>query len=477
MTNDIQNRTARAPSSAHATHESRGARGAGKAGNATAADAGTDAAGGQGGFSLLLASLGAGLDATGAGALPGADNGLGAALAGDAMAGDALASGAAAGNAAGASGLPGMDPLAMALQGLVPGGTAGAWPAAAGSPGGGAGGSLAQALRPAGLMDASSLVGQTALIDGAADLSGAAANAAGKAFAASRGGTARSGHAAMGGTAGSASETAGASAGGLMVPVLGGKDGELPGAHVLAQAVASASSASAGATAQPDRRDAGFTAGLQAAPRGGESSMMAASAVGGALQDLTPQAGGRADAAVSASLGMDRAVVPASPDGSQASGSFAADAAGDGAAGVADPSQIPMEDQIAEQVAYWVHQKTQNAELTIDRDGQPVEVSVSLTGNEAHVAFRSDQSQTRDMLDTSVAQLRELLRGEGLELAGVSIGQSGAGAGGDASGRPSGRGEGGARIGRVQAAGGGAQGAGDIPRPASRPDRALDVFA
>ncbi len=183
--------------------------------------------------------------------------------------------------------------------------------------------------------------------------------------------------------------------------------------------------------------------------------MTAASAVGGALQDLTPQAGGRADAAVSASLGMDRAVVPASPDGPQASGSFAADAAGDGAAGVADPSQIPMEDQIAEQVAYWVHQKTQNAELTIDRDGQPVEVSVSLTGNEAHVAFRSDQSQTRDMLDTSVAQLRELLRGEGLELAGVSIGQSGAGAGGDASGRPSGRGEGGARIGRVQAAGGG----------------------
>ncbi len=50
MTNDIQNRTARAPSSAHATHESRGARGAGKAGNATAADAGTDAAGGQGRF-------------------------------------------------------------------------------------------------------------------------------------------------------------------------------------------------------------------------------------------------------------------------------------------------------------------------------------------------------------------------------------------------------------------------------------------
>lgn len=130
--------------------------------------------------------------------------------------------------------------------------------------------------------------------------------------------------------------------------------------------------------------------------------MVTASAVGGALQDLARQAGGRADAAP-ASPGMERTVVPAS-DGAQAPGSFAAGAVGEGAAGVADPSQIPMEDQIAEQVAYWVHQKTQNAELTIDRDGQPVEVSVSLTGNEAHVAFRSDQSQTRDMLDTSVAQ-------------------------------------------------------------------------
>ncbi|WP_230681546.1 flagellar hook-length control protein FliK [Paracidovorax cattleyae] len=205
--------------------------------------------------------------------------------------------------------------------------------------------------------------------------------------------------------------------------------------------------------------------------------MAAASAAGGALQDMARQAGGRAEVAPTAASGMERTVVPASLDGSQAPGSFAAGATGDGTAGVPDASQIPMEDQIAEQVAYWVHQKTQNAELTIDRDGQPVEVSVSLTGNEAHVAFRSDQSQTRDMLDTSVAQLRELLRGEGLELAGVSIGQSGAGAGGDASGRPSGRGEGGARVGRVQAAAGTVQGAADIPRPSARPDRALDVFA
>lgn len=48
------------------------------------------------------------------------------------------------------------------------------------------------------------------------------------------------------------------------------------------------------------------------------------------------------------------------------------------------------EDRVAEQVAYWVNQKTQNAELTLQRDGHPVEVSVSLSGNEAHVSFRGD---------------------------------------------------------------------------------------
>ncbi|MBY0409852.1 MAG: flagellar hook-length control protein FliK [Burkholderiaceae bacterium] len=79
------------------------------------------------------------------------------------------------------------------------------------------------------------------------------------------------------------------------------------------------------------------------------------------------------------------------------------------------------EDQVAEQVAYWVNQKTQNAQMTIDRDGQPVEVSVSLSGNEAHVSFRSDQPETRALLDQSMAQLSDLLRSEGLVLSGMSI--------------------------------------------------------
>ena len=96
----------------------------------------------------------------------------------------------------------------------------------------------------------------------------------------------------------------------------------------------------------------------------------------------------------------------------------------DGATVFADPAQAGAEEQVAEQVAYWVNQKTQNAELTLNRDGQPVEVSVSLSGNEAHVTFRSDQAQTRELLDRSMAQLSELLLSEGLVLSGMSVGTS-----------------------------------------------------
>ena len=98
-----------------------------------------------------------------------------------------------------------------------------------------------------------------------------------------------------------------------------------------------------------------------------------------------------------------------------------ADAAPAGMAGAEDQ----LAEQIAEQVAYWVNQKTQNAEISINRDGQPVEVLVSLSGNEAHVTFRSDQLQTRELLDRSMEQLRELLQQEGLVLSGTSVSTSG----------------------------------------------------
>ena len=94
----------------------------------------------------------------------------------------------------------------------------------------------------------------------------------------------------------------------------------------------------------------------------------------------------------------------------------------EGAAVFADPTLAGAEEQIADQVSYWVNQKTQNAEMTLDRDGQPVQVTVSLSGSEAHVTFRSDQAQTRELLDSSMAQLRDLLHNEGLVLAGTTVG-------------------------------------------------------
>lgn len=98
-----------------------------------------------------------------------------------------------------------------------------------------------------------------------------------------------------------------------------------------------------------------------------------------------------------------------------------------------------MEETVAEQVAFWVHQNIQKAELTVAHEGQPVEVSVSLSGNEAQVAFRTDQVQTRELLDAGMGELREMLRQEGLELAAVTVGQSGARQGAEEGARQDGQ--------------------------------------
>ncbi len=103
--------------------------------------------------------------------------------------------------------------------------------------------------------------------------------------------------------------------------------------------------------------------------------------------------------------------------------SFAVDGAS-GTASFEELAQTGAEELLAEQVTYWANQKTQSAEVTLNRDGQPLAVTVALSGNEAHVTFRSDQEHTREMLDQSMAQLSELLRGEGLVLSGMTVGTS-----------------------------------------------------
>ena len=89
----------------------------------------------------------------------------------------------------------------------------------------------------------------------------------------------------------------------------------------------------------------------------------------------------------------------------------------------AAPSE--REQEISEQVAFWVHQASQNAALTVEHEGAPIKVQVQLQGQEAHVRFAADDAQARDWLGSGEQQLRELLQAQGLQLAGVSISAGG----------------------------------------------------
>lgn len=98
----------------------------------------------------------------------------------------------------------------------------------------------------------------------------------------------------------------------------------------------------------------------------------------------------------------------------------------DAPAVMTDPTTVPLETTVAETVSYWVTQGVQNAQLKLDGfGGAPVEVSISLKGDEAHIGFRTDQPEIRQILEGAVAQLKDLLTSEGLVLSGVSVGSSG----------------------------------------------------
>lgn len=145
----------------------------------------------------------------------------------------------------------------------------------------------------------------------------------------------------------------------------------------------------------------------------------------------------------------------------------------DGSGVAADATQQAADEQMAEQVAFWINQNNQSAEMTLDRDGQPVQVRVSVSGNEAHVVFRSDQVQTREALDASMAQLRELLQNQGLVLAGATVDSSASGGGQREPGQRQG-----GQPGRAQVAVPGVEGAvGGARATAQQQGRGgLDVF-
>lgn len=118
------------------------------------------------------------------------------------------------------------------------------------------------------------------------------------------------------------------------------------------------------------------------------------------------------------------AVMGAASAGMQGQGQSASDLSQS-----ANPDAMPSEreQEVSEQVAFWVHQKTQNAALSIEHQGKPIQVQVQLNGQEAHVRFAAGDEQARQWLAQGQDQLRELLQAQGLNLSGVSVGADGAG--------------------------------------------------
>ncbi len=98
-------------------------------------------------------------------------------------------------------------------------------------------------------------------------------------------------------------------------------------------------------------------------------------------------------------------------------------------AGLSAPSMgTALEVAVAEKVSYWIGQDVQKAELRLDGLGKDaVQVSITMVGNEAQVAFRSDEAATRQVLEAAAAHLKDMLQREGVVLTGVSVGSSGAG--------------------------------------------------
>ena len=97
---------------------------------------------------------------------------------------------------------------------------------------------------------------------------------------------------------------------------------------------------------------------------------------------------------------------------------------------VASSSEViaPTDMFVAEKVSYWITNNVQNAELKLDGIGErPVEVSIRMQGNEAHVSFRTDELQTRAALENAGVHLKDMLQREGLVLSGVSVGTAGTG--------------------------------------------------
>jgi flagellar hook-length control protein FliK len=91
--------------------------------------------------------------------------------------------------------------------------------------------------------------------------------------------------------------------------------------------------------------------------------------------------------------------------------------------GSVDVSQPEL--HIAEQVSYWISHDVRNADLKLKGfDDLPIDVHISMQGNDVQVDFWTDHAEIRDILRAAESHLKEMLARDGVVLAGVSVGTS-----------------------------------------------------
>ena len=89
---------------------------------------------------------------------------------------------------------------------------------------------------------------------------------------------------------------------------------------------------------------------------------------------------------------------------------------------------VPLETYVAEQDTYWINQDVQNAELKLEGIGlEPVQVNITMQGNEAFVTFTTDEQQAREALENARQQLQDMLQSQGVILSGLSVGSNSTG--------------------------------------------------
>lgn len=259
-------------------------------------------------------------------------------------------------------------------------------------------------------IQANSMVAETARIDGTAPPQ------AGRVGARAAGAAAARLHAGAGRAAPAAMAAAGtADAPGAATSVRQGANAATGGAAVPFAPVAQTADVAGegGRTAVRGELSSGPAPAVAAAP----SSLVQALADAASVRSRgapSAQTAGGGGAVVAGDAGVHQPRAPWTAHGAEASAPLAQGA----------PAGQSFMEQLSEQVAFWVHQKTQRAELTLDHDGEAVRVHLTLTGDAAKITFLSDHAEARRAFDAGIDDLRSMLREQGLELAGVNVGVS-----------------------------------------------------